>query len=74
MTKAEIDFKSVVAKARWLTPSGIALRENMSRWGKSVWNTNRGIRIRRQMAREIRLLYTETQNLAEELESTIAYN
>jgi hypothetical protein len=74
MTKAEVDFKRVVAKARWLTPAGMALREDMSRWAKSVWNTNRGIRIKRQMAREIRLLYTETQSLAEELESTIDYN
>ena len=71
MKKAKKDLKITAAKARWLTPQGMQLRKQYSRWAKSVWNTDKALRVRRQMSRELRMLYTNTEHLGEELESLL---
>jgi len=72
MTKAEKDQRITEAKARWLTDEGMALRKTMSRRYKAVWNTPLAIRVRKRSARDIKLLYTNTDEMVERMRILLA--
>ena len=66
-TKAEKDQRITEAKARWLTEEGMALRKTASRRGKAVWNTPLALRMRKLNSRDIKLLYTNTDEMVERM-------